>query len=40
MSVVKQHSLFLEARGHGEVQKAIVQMLLADPVLAYGCLAD
>ena len=39
-SVGKQSSLRQWAMGKCREQKAIVQTLLADPVLAYGCLAD
>lgn len=40
MSVGKQSSLRQQVMGKCREQVAIVQMLLADPVLAYGCLAD
>lgn len=40
MSVGKQSSLRQGAMGKCREHKAIVQMLLADPVYAYGYLAD
>lgn len=40
MSVGKQSFQRQKAVGKCREQKAIVQMLLADPVLAYGCHAD